>query len=92
MAGEFDPSRINAVVVLTDGRNEFPADNNLESLTRVLRSEAADRVVRVFPIAYGDDADLVELQAIADASRAAAYDASDPASLDKVLTAVLSNF
>ena len=28
----------------------------------------------------------------ADASRAAAYDASDPASLDKVLTAVLSNF
>jgi Ca-activated chloride channel family protein len=48
--------------------------------------------VRVFPIAYGQDADLGELTKIADASRAAAYDASDPASIDKVLTAVISNF
>ena len=92
LAADFDPSRINAVVVLTDGRNEFPADSSIDSLTRVLAGEDADRTVRVFPIAYGDDADLGELTKIADASRAAAYDASDPASLDKVLTAVLSNF
>ncbi|MCU1692068.1 MAG: von Willebrand factor type [Frankiales bacterium] len=88
----FDASRINAVVVLTDGRNEYPADSDLGSLTRALTAEDADRAVRVFPIAYGDDADLVELTTIADATRAAAYDASDPASLDRVLTAVLSNF
>ena len=88
----FDASRINAVVVLTDGRNEFPADNSIDSLTRELSGEDADRTVRVFPIAYGDDADLGELTKIADASRAAAYDASDPASIDNVLTAVLSNF
>ena len=88
----FDPARINAVVVLTDGRNEFPGDSNIDSLTRELSNEDADRTVRVFPIAYGDDADLGELRRIADASRAAAYDASDPASIDKVLTAVLSNF
>ncbi len=92
LAATFDFSRINAVVVLTDGRNEFPADNSIDSLTRALEGEDADRVVRVFPIAYGDDADLGELRAIADASRAAVYDASDPASLDKVFTAVLSNF
>lgn len=88
----FDAGRINAVVVLTDGRNEFPADNSIDSLTRELSGEDADRTVRVFPIAYGDDADLGELTKIADASRAAAYDASDPASIDNVLTAVLSNF
>lgn len=88
----FDTDRINAVVVLTDGRNEFPADNSIDSLTRELSGEDTDRTVRVFPIAYGDDADLGELTKIADASRAAAYDASDPASIDKVLTAVLSNF
>ncbi len=88
----FDAGRINAVVVLTDGRNEFPADNSIDSLTRELSREDADRTVRVFPIAYGEDADLGELTKIADASRAAAYDASDPASIDKVLTAVLSNF
>jgi len=92
LAAGFDTTRINAVVVLTDGRNEFPADNSIDSLTRTLSGEDADRTVRVFPIAYGDDADLGELTKIADASRAAAYDASDPASIDKVLTAVLSNF
>jgi Ca-activated chloride channel family protein len=92
LASSYDPARINAIVVLTDGRNEFPADNNIASLTAALNPEDADRAVRVFPIAYGEDADLGELTKIADASRAAAYDASDPASIDKVLTAVLSNF
>jgi Ca-activated chloride channel family protein len=92
LSASYDPSRINAIVVLTDGRNEFPADNNIDSLTAALNPEDLDRAVRVFPIAYGEDADLGELTKIADASRAAAYDASDPASIDKVLTAVLSNF
>ncbi|MDT7547171.1 MAG: Ca-activated chloride channel [Actinomycetota bacterium] len=92
LTANYDATRINAIVVLTDGRNEFPADNNINSLTAALNPEDADRAVRVFPIAYGEDADLGELTKIADASRAAAYDASDPASIDKVLTAVLSNF
>ena len=92
LASSYDASRINAVVLLTDGRNEFPADNNIGSLTDELDNEDADRTVRIFPIAYGDDADIGELTKIADATRAAAYDASDPASIDKVLTAVISNF
>jgi Ca-activated chloride channel family protein len=92
LSASYDPARINAIVVLTDGRNEFPADNNIDSLTAALNPEDLDRAVRVFPIAYGEDADLGELTKIADASRAAVYDASDPASIDKVLTAVLSNF
>ena len=92
LESSFDASRINAVVVLTDGRNEYPPDSDLGNLARDLRGEDVDRSVRVFPIAYGDDADLRELTQIADAARAAVYDASDPASIDKVLTAVLSNF
>ncbi|MBK5305136.1 MAG: VWA domain-containing protein [Frankiaceae bacterium] len=92
LTASFDQQRINAVVVLTDGRNEFPADNNIASLVAELDPEDPDTAVRVFPIAYGEDADLGELTKIADASRAAAYDASDPASIDNVLTAVLSNF
>ena len=48
--------------------------------------------MRVFPIGYGKDADLTALGSIAAAARGAAYDASDPASIDKVFTAVLSNF
>jgi len=88
----FDRDKINAVVLLTDGKNEYPQDNNLESLVADLGSESADTSVRVFPIAYGEKADLGVLRSIASAARAAAYDASDPATIDKVLTAVLSNF
>jgi Ca-activated chloride channel family protein len=92
LTSSYDASRINAVVLLTDGKNEYPPDSNIDSLTDELDNEDADRTVRVFPIAYGDDADIGELTKIADATRAAAYDASDPASIDKVLTAVISNF
>ena len=89
---DFDTARINAVVLLTDGKNEYPADNNVDRLVTDLGGEETETSVRVFPIAYGDAADLTVLRRIAAASRAAAYDASDPASIRNVLTAVLSNF
>ena len=89
---DFDRTKINAVVLLTDGKNEYPQDNDLGRLVAELGGEETDTSVRVFPIAYGDKADLGVLRQIAQASRAAAYDATDPASIDKVLTAVLSNF
>jgi Ca-activated chloride channel family protein len=84
--------RINAVVLLTDGRNEYPPDTDVASLKRELSPEDTSRSVRFFTIGYGGDADLPTLRAIAEAARGAAYDASDPATIDKVFTAVLSNF
>ncbi|MCW2600667.1 MAG: von Willebrand factor type [Frankiales bacterium] len=84
--------RINAVVLLTDGKNEYSPDQDVSSLERELSPEDTSRSVRFFPIAYGSDADLTVLTGIAEAARGAAYDASDPASIDKVFTAVLSNF
>jgi len=92
MRESFDASRINAVVFLTDGKNEYPADTDVDSLLKALRSEDESVAVRVFTIAYGDNADLPTLRRIAEASRGAAYDASDPDSIDKVFTAVISNF
>jgi Ca-activated chloride channel family protein len=91
LLARFDPARINAIVLLTDGKNEFPPDNNLDSLVEDL-SASEEQSVRVFPIAYGEKADLGTLQKIAAASQATAYDAGDEASIDKVLTAVISNF
>jgi Ca-activated chloride channel family protein len=88
----FNRSRINAVVLLTDGKNEYPPDNNLDQLVADLGGEQTDTSVRVFPIAYGDKADLGVLREIAKASKAAAYDATDPATIERVLVAVLSNF
>lgn len=88
----FDPTRINAVVLLTDGKNEYPQDNSLDALVADLQTEDTTSVVRVFPIAYGDSADLAVLTNIARATTAAAYDASDEASIKKVLINVISNF
>lgn len=95
LRASFDPARINAVVLLTDGRNEDPRNNDLDGLLRALRAgtEGANpRPVRVFTIAYGADADLPTLRRIAEATDAAAYDAKDPTTITKVFTAVISNF
>ena len=46
----------------------------------------------MFPIAYGDDADLDTLETIAEATNSAVYDATDPTTIDQVLAAVISNF
>ncbi|MDQ1247627.1 MAG: Ca-activated chloride channel [Actinomycetota bacterium] len=92
MLAALDTSRINAIVLLSDGRNEYPPDDNLDSLLRQLQGESADTTVRVFTIGYGEGADPEVLQAIAEASAGAYYDATDPATIDQVLTSVISNF
>jgi Ca-activated chloride channel family protein len=88
----YDPTRINAVILLTDGKNDYPQDVDLDGLVRELQAQSEGDAIRVFAIAYGADADLPTLQRISQASRATAYNASDPASIDKVFTAVVSNF
>lgn len=93
MSASADPDRINAIVLLTDGRNEYPPDTDLDGLIRSVQvSENAAGAVRVFSIAYGQDADLETLKRISEASRAAAYDATDPTSIERIFTAVISNF
>ena len=92
MQTRIDPTRITAIVLLSDGRNEYPPDTDLDGLLRQLSTEDVDSSVRVFPIAYGADADVEALGSIAEASRGALYDASDPRSIDKVLVSVISNF
>ena len=91
----YEADKINAVVLLTDGKNEDPRNESPDRLLNTLRAGsegAASRPVRIFPIAYGQDADLAILKRIAEATNAAAYDASDPKTIDKVFTAVISNF
>jgi Ca-activated chloride channel family protein len=91
----FDAQRINAVLLLTDGKNEDDKNNDLDGLLRTLRSRNEGQVanpVRVFPIAYGQDADLPTLKRIAEATNATVYDAVDPKSINKVFLAVVSNF
>jgi Ca-activated chloride channel family protein len=91
----FDAQRINAVLLLTDGKNEDSRNDDLDGLLRDLRARNEGQVanpVRIFPIAYGQDADLPTLKRIAEATNATVYDAADPKSINKVFLAVVSNF
>jgi Ca-activated chloride channel family protein len=91
VATDSDENTINAVVVLTDGHNQLPSgqDQRLEQLLEQLRQQP----IRVFTIAYGQEADVNVLQQIAEASRAAHYDAMDPNDIgDLLVAAIISNF
>ena len=100
MVENYDEERINAIVLLTDGRNEdgdtADDEHQLRDLLDMLEDhttgEQNQRPVRIFPIAYGQQADMSTLEEIAEATDALAYDASDPATITKVFTAVISNF
>jgi len=88
----YDPTKINAVILLTDGRcDDFDDGCDIEPLLRLLRSNERDPV-RVFPVAYGVDADVDALEAIAAASQARLYVASDPLTIESVFQSVVSNF
>ena len=99
MKTSYDSTKINAVVFLTDGVNDDgeTADDQdqLAALIGSLRSGTeggGSTPVRVFTISYGEGADKATLKRIAEATNAAAYDATNPKTIDQVLTAVVSNF
>ena len=88
----YDRTKINAVILLTDGMcDDYPPGCELAPLVTYLSSTERD-VVRVFPVAYGTDADVDTLRVIAEASRAKLYQASDPLTIERVFEQVVSNF
>ncbi len=62
-----DPERINAIVVMTDGK-ENASQISLQELASEIRQGNRDIPVVIFAVAYGQDADYQVLQALADAS------------------------
>jgi Ca-activated chloride channel family protein len=99
MITSYDPALINAVVLLTDGRNEDGQSGDdprqLADLLKFLQEQTQGEnatPVRLFTIGYGADADLNVLKQMSEASSGAAYNASDPKTINKVFTQVVSNF
>jgi Ca-activated chloride channel family protein len=66
-----DTERINAIVVMTDGK-ENASNISLRRLVRELTQDSAVETI-VFCIAYGDDADMLTLRAIAEPSGGAVF-------------------
>lgn len=88
---QYDPEKVNSVLLLTDGRNE---DENGISGEQLLAELAAlndpARPVPVTLVGIGPDTDLDAMRRIAEATGGAAYSAARPEDLTVVLTDALS--
>ena len=92
----FDPTRINAVVLLSDGRNEDPEQQRPRRRSSDI--SAPDRKARTpsrcasSPSPTAGTPTSRSLRRIAEATNAQVYDASDATTISQVFTAVVSNF
>jgi Ca-activated chloride channel family protein len=92
---QYKPDLINAVVLLTDGKNEDQRNNDLQGTLAKLSADSEGgqaQPVRLFTIGFGKDADASALRRLAEATSASYYDSSDPKVIDRVFTNVISNF
>ncbi|GGR20268.1 hypothetical protein GCM10010251_40060 [Streptomyces aurantiogriseus] len=97
MRDDYDRRAINAIVLLTDGRNEDSRSLSKEELLRRINDPSKPQI-RIFTIAYGSEADEKDkggrtvLQEIAQAGGGQAYDAKRAETIEQVITSVISNF
>ena len=87
----YDPSKVNSVLVITDGRNEDENGIPLEELLATLGQQAdPKKPIPVILIGFGPDTDLDAMTRIAKTTGGAAYSASRPEDLGNVLVDALS--
>jgi von Willebrand factor type A domain-containing protein len=81
----YDPTRVNSIVVLTDGRNEDPESVTLAQLVKELRASAdPKRPIPVITVALGPDVDMRPLRLVAQVTGGATYQAKDPRQISQV--------
>jgi hypothetical protein len=81
----YDPTKVNSLIVLTDGKNEDPNSTTLEQLVAELRSVSDPRrPVPVISIGLGPDIDMGPLRQIAQVTWGGAYEARDPRQITQV--------
>ncbi len=87
----WEPGRLNVVVVMTDGRNEDADSITSDALLAELRTlQDPRRPLPLVGLGIGPDADLDELTAIATATGGRAFTTPDPAAIDGIFYTALS--
>jgi Ca-activated chloride channel family protein len=87
-----DPSHIRAIVVLSDGQDTESSATIDEVLRQIgARGEEAGTAIKLFTIAFGDDADTEILKRIAEDTGGKQYD-SDPKTINKVYSDIATFF
>ncbi|QFU92322.1 substrate-binding and VWA domain-containing protein [Amycolatopsis sp. YIM 10] len=88
---EWEPGRLNLVVVMTDGRNEDSHGISREELLTQLGGLAdPKRPIQLIGIGVGPDIDVAELQEITAATGGQAFTTPDPGQINEVFYAALS--
>jgi ABC-type molybdate transport system substrate-binding protein len=85
----YDPGRVNAVVILTDGKNEDPAGLTLEQLLANIKASDPKKPVAVTTIGVGPDVDPKALRAISRLANSDFYNAPAPGDITTVLAKAL---
>ena len=87
-----DPKHIRAIVVLTDGQDTASTATLQQVIDEITASESeGGNAIKVFTIAFGDDADKTVLEAIANPSGGRQYDSS-PENIQKIYDGIATFF
>ncbi len=88
---EWEPGRLNLVIVLTDGRNEDPHGISREDvLAELVKLQDPRRPIPLIGVGIGPDADKPELDQLTAATGGQAFIAPDPAKITDVFFGALS--
>ncbi|RPH58918.1 MAG: VWA domain-containing protein, partial [Chloroflexi bacterium] len=87
-----DPKHIRAVVVLSDG-DDTASSNTLDQVMLQINASAGEggNAIKIFSIAFGDNADKTILQKIADPTGGKEYDSS-PENIQKIYDDIATFF
>jgi Ca-activated chloride channel family protein len=91
MQNRWQPNSTNAVLLITDGANEYPGGLDLGGLLDRLKNEGRpDQPVPVIAIAVGPEADAAALQQISQATGGRTFVEKDPAKAAETLVLAFS--
>lgn len=83
--GNYDPTRVNSVLILSDGMNDDVGSISLPALLSTLTAENdPNRPVPVISIAFGPDSDVDALDQISKATGGVAYVSRDPLQIGEI--------
>jgi Ca-activated chloride channel family protein len=87
----WDPSRVNSVVIMTDGKNEDPNGLSLDQVVDELKKVVDPaRPVEVIAIGLGTGVSEAELQRITNAAGGGTFIAADPSKMSEVFLKAIS--
>ncbi len=86
MTDEYEAGKINALVVMTDGKNEDPGSISREALINAIKSEFdPEKPVILIIVAFGPEVDAAEVEPIAQAAHGEAHVTKDPRAIIQIL-------